>query len=193
MKSLKIIFALCIVCAVFAGCVQEDPYLPAYSIPQHHLQPLIPTRPTTGEQTALTAVYVSVFGDMAVLSASPTTEWGEEEMVGQTREISAGGRIGGKDEKGQTIRITKVLIKDPLVPSSTRNWFRDLPQLVAIQGLELVDTQFVTDMSYMFSGCLKLSQINADNWNVGRVTSMIGIFDECQALTQKPIWYPEES
>lgn len=194
MKWTKVLLALLLACLLLAGCQSgSEPTLPFYSRPNSQLQPLIPTRPTTGQQAALTAVYVSVFGDMAILSTSPITEWAEEEMIGQPREISSGGRIGGKDENGQTIRITKVMIQDVLVPRSTRDWFRDLPQLVAIQGLELVDTRFVTDMSHMFSGCMKLSQINADGWNVGNVNNMLGIFDDCLALSQKPIWYPEES
>ena len=77
------------------------------------------------------------------------------------------------------------------MPRSTRDWFRDLPYLTQIQGLELITTDHVTDMSNMFSGCMRLNSVNIDDCNVEKVTNMAGIFDGCDSMGKKPEWFRE--
>ena len=44
------------------------------------------------------------------------------------------------------------------------------------------DTDNVTDMSYMFSGCRVLQHIDVSKWNISNVTDMSYIFNDCRAL-----------
>ena len=188
-----VIWAALLACLILAGCNGDpQPTQPPAPLPSHNLIPIITTRNTSNKDTiVLTKVSVTVFGDTAILARNPVLNWGEEEMIGQARDISQGGRIGCRDAEGNPVRITKVIITENLVPRSTRDWFRDLPYLTQIQGLELITTDHVTDMSNMFSGCMRLNSVNIDDWNVEKVTNMAGIFDGCDSMGKKPEWFRE--
>ncbi len=56
-------------------------------------------------------------------------------------------------------------------------------KLTAIEGLELLDTSQVTDMSYMFAACNALISLDLSNWNKSQVTDMSGMFSYCRSLT----------
>jgi len=189
MKITKIVALAILGCLLFAGCAEENTNLPAYSFGTQNQAPIITSSSSKSQVTVFTQVFVTVFEDTAFLAQTPVLEFGEAEMIGVPRDISQGGRIGLKDEEGSPVVITKVVVKDSLTPRSMKDWFRDLPELVAIQGLELICTDYVTDMSNLFNGCIKLSQMNADGWNIQNVTNMTGIFDSCSSLSKKPQWY----
>ena len=185
-----IVWLLLLACLIVAGCSSEtDSKLPAYSIPGINQTPIVTTTAAPNNTVVLTPVKVTVFGDTAILATSAVMEYGDEKMIGEPRDISQGGRIGCKDESGNPVRITRVIIMEKLTPRSTKDWFRDLPELESIQGLNLVNTDNVKDMSYMFAGCLSLQSIDADSWNVKNVTNMRGIFEDCNAMRNKPSWY----
>lgn len=183
-----LVFAL-LACLLLAGCSDQNTKLPAYSFGTQGQTPILTSTSSVNNVTVLTQVFVTVFEDTAFLARTPVLEYGEAEMIGTPRDISQGGRIGLKDEDGNVVAITKVIVRDALTPRSMRDWFRDLPDLVAIQGLELICTDYVTDMSHTFSGCGMLSYINADGWNTENVTNMTGIFEGCTSLATKPTWY----
>ena len=49
------------------------------------------------------------------------------------------------------------------------------------------NTNNVTDMSYMFSGCsLLLSLPDLSKWNINNVTNMSYMFSECSSLSSLP-------
>ena len=189
MKMTKMLALALLTCLLLAGCGDENANLPAYSFGTQNQAPILTSSSSKKPVTVFTQVFVTVFDDTAFLAQTPVLEFGEAKMIGVPREISQGGRIGLKDEEGNTVVITKVVVKDGLTPRSMKDWFRDLPELVAIQGLELICTDYVTDMSNLFNGCSKLSQMNADGWNTQNVTNMTGVFDGCDSLSPKPQWY----
>ena len=55
--------------------------------------------------------------------------------------------------------------------------------LQRIDGLEYLNTDQVTDMSYMFSGCKSLTSVDVSNFNVTDVDTIHGMFQSCESLT----------
>ena len=54
---------------------------------------------------------------------------------------------------------------------------------VKIEGLENLDTSNVTNMSYMFYCCQKLTSLDVSNFSTSNVTNMSSMFDSCTGLT----------
>ncbi len=67
-------------------------------------------------------------------------------------------------------------------PNSTRCWFRDCSLLENISGIGNLNTDAVTNMGYMFSGCTTLPSLNLAGLNTGAVTNMEYLFSGCAAL-----------
>ena len=68
-------------------------------------------------------------------------------------------------------------------PTSTNSWFAYCINLQDIEGIRNLNTEKVTDMSSMFSGCEALTSLDVSNFNTQNVTNMFGTFSRCQALT----------
>ena len=68
-------------------------------------------------------------------------------------------------------------------PTSLSEFFRSLTNLETITGLEYLNTEKVTDMSFMFSGCSKLTSLDVTKFNTGKVTDMSYMFYGCSKLT----------
>lgn len=190
-KMIAVLMAAAI-CLTAAGCATEKPEEAPITITQSN-KPIIPGATGQGQNvTELTAVYVSVFENLAILSSYPVLEREGEEPECAPREISKGGSIlcGGAHEKEHP--ITHVLIAGTLVPQAMNGWFRNMVHLKSIEGLEKIKTNHVTDMSHLFAGCEKLSEVNIGGWDVSGVVDFTGTFDGCVALAVLPEWYPAE-
>lgn len=159
-----------------------------------------PILPGFGDNTPsvndYTAVYVTVFDDLAILASypvlkNPNPDADPEKLdpLCPPRELSDGGSIlcGGNHE--DECPITRVLITGDLVPKSMAGWFRGMVHLRQIEGLEKIRTHHVTDMNHLFAGCERISEIHADSWDVSNVQDMTAIFEGCNALAVKPEWY----
>lgn len=187
-----IAFTLAILlCLSFCACSEEPGAQP--TAPSRANKPILPglgdQEPSSNDYTA---VYVSVYGELAIIASYPVLEYQDEEPECAPRELSDGGSIlCGGDHEDET-PITHVLITGELVPKSMSGWFRNMAQLEKIDGLEKIRTHHVTDMSHLFAGCEKLTQVNADSWDVSKETDMTGIFDGCTALSELPAWYQPE-
>ena len=68
-------------------------------------------------------------------------------------------------------------------PTSCHYWFCNFTNLTEIKGIEYLNTENVTNMSYMFSSCKALTSLNLSNFNTEKVTDMQGMFKECSNLT----------
>ena len=185
-------------CLTLAACAENKPRDPA---PTRDNKPILPgyseTEPSPNDYTA---VYVTVFDDVAILATYPVLQNPDPEALPEKvdpacgpRELSRGGSIlcGGDHEKERP--ITKVLIADQLVPRSMAGWFRDMVHLQEIVGLEKILTHHVTDMNHLFAGCGRLAEVNVEAWNVSAVTDFTGIFEGCSALSVLPSWYKLEN
>lgn len=188
LKKIVALTAALALCLVVTACAQEKS--PKPSAPTRGNKPIMPgfseTDPSPNDYTA---VYVTVFEDLAIIATYPVLEWGELEMECDPRELSDGGNIlcGGDHEDEHP--ITRVLICDQLVPKSMAGWFRDMIHLQEIDGLEKIKTHHVTDMNHLFAGCGRLAEINIDAWDVSGVQDFTGIFEGCIALNTYPSWY----
>lgn len=67
-------------------------------------------------------------------------------------------------------------------PHSSWGLFKGFKNLVAIEGLTLLDTSNVADMANMFYGCESLVSIDVSNWNTSKVIYMNDMFHDCQSL-----------
>ena len=61
--------------------------------------------------------------------------------------------------------------------------FYQFSKLEEIEGLELLDTSNVINMSYMFSGCSSLTNLDVSSFNTSNVTDMSNMFRSCSSLT----------
>ena len=78
--------------------------------------------------------------------------------------------------------IKNVIILNEIVPKYTSSWFADLEELENIEGLNYLDTSNVTDMSYMFSFCWQLTELDLHNFDTEKVTNMASMFNGCNNL-----------
>ena len=68
-------------------------------------------------------------------------------------------------------------------PTSCFKWFYNFSKLTTIQGIENLNTEEVTDMSYMFYSCCNLASLDVSKFNTAKVTDMSYMFHDCQGLT----------
>ena len=68
-------------------------------------------------------------------------------------------------------------------PTSLYSFFGNLRKLETITGLEYLNTEKVTDMSYMFFACSALTSLDVTNFNTENVKNMVRMFHNCSALT----------
>ena len=68
-------------------------------------------------------------------------------------------------------------------PTSTYAWFCGMEKLTNIIGISYLDTKYVTNMDYMFSGCSTLTTLDLSSFDTRNVTDMHAVFALCSALT----------
>lgn len=68
-------------------------------------------------------------------------------------------------------------------PTSCYKWFYLYTDLTTIEGIEYLNTENVTDMSSMFSGCSALKTLDVSNFDTKNVTDMNNMFRDCSTLT----------
>ena len=67
-------------------------------------------------------------------------------------------------------------------PTSCKKWFSDCSNLTDIVGIEYLNTEDVTDMSYMFYNCQNLNSLDLTSFNTANVTDMNHMFYGCYRL-----------
>lgn len=68
-------------------------------------------------------------------------------------------------------------------PTSLSYFFNRLTKLETITGLEYLNTEKVTDMSYMFYNCVALTSLDVTKFNTANVKNMTSMFSGCSSLT----------
>ena len=68
-------------------------------------------------------------------------------------------------------------------PTSTAYWFAFCNSLTAINGLQYLNTEFVTNMEYMFHMCPALTSIDLSHFRAKSLTNMNAMFGGCSSLT----------
>ena len=67
-------------------------------------------------------------------------------------------------------------------PTTLSCFFAALSELETITGLEYLNTANVTDMSFLFDHCQKLTSLDLSNFNTAKVTNMNKMFSNCSNL-----------
>ncbi len=83
-------------------------------------------------------------------------------------------------------RITMVVIDKSFADvklSSTYRWFSGFSNMIAIDGLENLNTSMVKNMSSMFYGCSSLKSLDLSHFDTHNVTNMGSMFSGCSSLT----------
>ena len=68
-------------------------------------------------------------------------------------------------------------------PTSTYRWFDGMEYLESIVGMNYLNTENVTNMGYMFSGCTRLTSLDLSHFNTSNVNDMDMMFRNCAGLT----------
>ena len=68
-------------------------------------------------------------------------------------------------------------------PTSCYKWFDGCANLTNIEGIENLNTEKVTNMGSMFSGCYVLTSLDVSNFNTQNVEDMSYMFNRCIKLT----------
>ena len=71
---------------------------------------------------------------------------------------------------------------ETFTPTTLNYFFEGLTQLETITGLEYLNTANVTDMSFLFDHCQKLTSLDLSNFNTAKVTNMNRMFSYCSNL-----------
>ena len=74
-------------------------------------------------------------------------------------------------------------------PTSLYKFFANLTKLKTITGLEYLNTEKVTNMSYMFFKCSSLTSLDVTHFNTAKVTNMNRLFSYCSSLTSLDVTY----
>ena len=85
----------------------------------------------------------------------------------------------------QSAKINKVVFDASFAnarPTSCYMWFYSCENLTQIEDIENLNTQNVTDMSYMFYSCERLTSLDVSNFNTQNVTDMSYMFCWCEGL-----------
>ena len=104
--------------------------------------------------------------------------------------LNEGGNAPGwykPNDYGGNANIIKKVVFDPSFakarPTSCYKWFNGCQDLTTIEGIEYLNTENVTDMSWMFSNCKALTTLDVSKFDTKNVTDMSGMFSDCHALT----------
>ena len=105
---------------------------------------------------------------------------------GTTYDLNTGDNFPAWRVDGTYANVTKVVFNSSFAgarPTSTYHWFFMMENLQSITGITYLNTSEVTDMTYMFSDCTKLTSLDVSNFNTSKVTTMKGMFNACSSLT----------
>ena len=105
--------------------------------------------------------------------------WVEDKMTVATITATINKNLG----KGSIVHIVFDKSFSTYTPTSLYKFFANLTKLKTITGLEYLNTEKVTNMSYMFFNCSSLTSLDVTYFNTANVTGMNNMFYSCSALT----------
>jgi len=118
------------------------------------------------KSSSLTALSLNVFGFIKLLGTDVT-------------KITADSSKYGITKSGTTVNVYGVSIIGEFREATEYKF----PTTLSSADLKGLNTSGVTSMSYMFSGCYKLTTLDVSSFNTSTVTSMSHMFNQCTNLT----------
>ena len=119
----------------------------------------------------------------AKLKGSTLTFYGGESVPSGAFELNTGEELPGW---GGNPYCSKVVFDESFKdvrPTSCYHWFDGFLNLATIEGIENLNTEEVTNMSYMFNSCSRLENLDLSSFNTAKVTDMCDMFNSCGSLT----------
>ena len=105
---------------------------------------------------------------------------------GTTYDVFAANSDGSPEWISKNKNTTSVVF-DPsfadVHPTTGQYWFAYCYILTSITGLEYLNTDAMTNMNYMFTGCELLTSLDLSCFNTANVTNMSAMFNNCSGLT----------
>ncbi len=132
----------------------------------------------------------------AVLSSSTLTFYydkNKSSRSGTKYSLNTGSNAPGWSSSATS--VTKVVFNSTFAsasPTSCFKWFYNMSKLTTITGLNYLNTEKVTNMSYMFSGCSLLTSLDLKDFNTAKVIDMSYMFNGCSKLSDL-VLYNESS
>ena len=141
---------------------------------------LLPAR-MVAQPGASSSKYIATYNSE---SATLTFEKGES-LSAYSVSVTDGMQVG--KQFGFHVSGIKHIVLDKsfetFSPTTLNHFFANLTKLETITGLEYLNTVNVTDMSFLFYGCEKLTSLDLSHFNTANVTNMSSMFDGCTGLT----------
>lgn len=100
-------------------------------------------------------------------------------------DISANGDgsvVGWEDPDCNILFVAPTCGNKVIANEDSDYMFKCCLDLEKIIGLSILDTSNVKDMSYMFSGCIRLKELDVSSFNTSNVLSMSHMFEWCTDL-----------
>ena len=105
---------------------------------------------------------------------------------GTTYDVFAANNDGSPKWISKNENTTSVVF-DPsfadVHPTTGQYWFAYCNILTSITGLEYLNTDAMTNMDSMFTGCELLTSLDLSSFNTANVTNMSSMFQNCSGLT----------
>ena len=83
-----------------------------------------------------------------------------------------------------TKSVLRVVIEEPIAPSSTSSMFNNCSNLETIENIDNLHTENATNMGAMFHVCNNLKKLDVSNFDTSNVTDMSNMFVSCSNLTE---------
>ena len=78
--------------------------------------------------------------------------------------------------------ITKVIIEEPIAPSTCREMFKDCTNLETIENIDNLHTENSINMSNMFRDCSSLQEVDLNNFDTSEISTLYAMFAGCSKL-----------
>ncbi|MBQ6093954.1 MAG: BspA family leucine-rich repeat surface protein, partial [Lachnospiraceae bacterium] len=100
----------------------------------------------------------------------------EELPKGSIRSDAFANRIVSQD------KIVKVVIADDIYPTNMACAFMGLENVESFEGMDMLHTENVRDMTGAFAECSSLMEIDLSNFDTSKVLNMKGMFYDCSSM-----------
>ena len=110
-------------------------------------------------------------------------EYGNIKDENYTSEFIDGNRVANTPWFEERESIKNVIILSEIYPKNTANWFAQCSNLNTINNIEKLETEYITDMSYMFYNCLNLQSLDVSSFDTRKATNMRSMFYNCVNLS----------
>lgn len=85
-------------------------------------------------------------------------------------------------EEGDIVKVVFDASFASFRPTNLSSLFQHFSSLETIEGIAYLNTEAVTDMSFMFSSCKKLQSLDVTKFNTSKVTKFNSMFSSCESL-----------